>query len=57
MIHLIKELVVLGVAAWLVSIAPFINGQFKTIINYALIVIGAIIVVSFLLGITGSNSL
>ena len=45
--------IVLGIIWYLVSIAPFLNELFKKIIGYVIILVGAIILINFLLGIVG----
>lgn len=54
---LIVYLVVLGIIAYLVNLAPFIQQTFKTFIVYVLILIGAIILISFVLGLVGSPTI
>lgn len=49
------ELVVLGVVAWLIGRAPFIDDEYKVFIKWALIVIGAIIIVLFVWGLLGGG--
>lgn len=51
----IVDVIILVVIAWLVSIAPFIEGTFKSFIIWALMAIGAIIIVLFILGIAGGS--
>ncbi len=52
---LILTLIVLGIIAWLISIAPVINPTFKTIITYALIVVGSLLLVDWLLVASGHS--
>lgn len=54
---LIIVLIILGVIAWLVTIAPVINPTFKSFIVYALIVVGAILLVDWLLIASGHSPL
>lgn len=56
LIALIICLVILGVVAYLVNVAPVIAQPFKQFIIFALIVIGAIVVISFLISLTGGTS-
>lgn len=56
-LSLIVWLVVLGVVAWIVSLAPFVEATFKKFITYVLLVIGAIMVISFLLGILDGGTI
>lgn len=50
---LVVELIVLGFAAWLVETAPFLDATFKQFIKWVLIVVAAVLVVVFLLGLFG----
>lgn len=52
-VGIIVILLVLGLIGWVVGKAPFIEQPFKTFINYVLIVIGAVVVIYFLLGLVG----
>ncbi len=55
LIGLIVWVLILGLIAYLISAAPFISAPFKTIANYILIVIAVIVVISFLLGLSGAT--
>ncbi len=50
---LIVWLLILGFLAWLVEKAPIISPTFKTFIVYALIIVGAAMLLSFIVDITG----
>lgn len=52
-VALLVILAIIGVAAWLLSIAPFIAEPFKGFINWILIVVAVIVVVVFALGLLG----
>lgn len=54
LIGLLVGILILGLIAYLVSIAPFIEATFKSIINFVLIVVAVILVIYFLLGVTGT---
>lgn len=54
-IGLIIWLLVLGLIAYLVEIAPFLDGTFKVFIRWALIAVGVVILISFLLGYAGAD--
>lgn len=45
--------IVLGIVWYLVSVAPFLNELFKKVLGYVIILVGAIILINFLLGLTG----
>ena len=53
---LVIWLIILGVLAWVIDMAPFIEGTFKTFIRYALIVVAAVLVVVFLLALVNGGS-
>lgn len=53
LLYLIIIGVVLGIIYWLVNAAPFIPELFKKVIGYVVIVIGALILINFLLGLVG----
>lgn len=57
MIQLIITLAILGLVAWLVGIAPMIDATFKTFINYALIVVGAVVLIVWVLNYAGIQTL
>lgn len=44
--NVLVVLILIGVAMWLVQIAPFIAAQMKTFITYALIVVAVLFVAS-----------
>jgi hypothetical protein len=46
---MVASLFILGFVAWLVEISPITNATFKSFIVYALIVVGAIILIFFIL--------
>jgi hypothetical protein len=46
---------IIGIIAWLIGRAPFINAEFKTIINYVLLVIAVIYVIYFLYALVSGN--
>lgn len=56
-LSLIVWLLILGFVAWLVSIAPIIDATFKNFIKWILVVIGAVMVLMFLLGIVDDGGL
>lgn len=45
--------IVLGIFWWLVQQAPFLNTLFKQVLGYLIILVGALIIINFLLGLTG----
>jgi len=55
LLTLIITLFILGLIAWLVSISPITNPTFKSFINFALIVVGAIVLIAFVIGVFGGN--
>lgn len=55
-VGLLVEILILGFVAWLVDLAPFINPTFKTFITYALIVIAAVLLIGFLIGIVHGDN-
>lgn len=56
-VTLIVWLLILGFVAWLVSISPITEPTFKKFIIYALIVVGAFILISFVIHSTGTAAL
>lgn len=52
-IALLVYLGILGAAAFLVDVAPFLNPTFKSFINWVLVVVGVIVVAVFVLGLLG----
>lgn len=52
-ITLVIELIVLGVASWLVTSAPFIDEPFKGFVKWVIIAVAVILVVVFLFGLFG----
>lgn len=55
LLTLIVALVILGIVAWLAGKAKFIDEDFKSLIKYALLVVGAIILITFLLNLIGGG--
>lgn len=47
---IIIQLIVLGVIAWLVSIAPFIEARFKSFITWVLIALAVVILIAAFTG-------
>ena len=55
LLGLIVWLLILGAIAFLVSKSPITNPDFKTFINYVLLVVAVIIVIVFVVGLLGGN--
>jgi hypothetical protein len=53
LIFLVVVGIILGIILWLVDKAPFIPALFKQIITWIVYVVAAIILINFLLGLTG----
>jgi hypothetical protein len=45
--------VILGIIWYCVSIAPFLNDLFKKVLGYVIMLVGAIILINFLLSLVG----
>ena len=55
-LSLLVVLLILGAVSFLVSKAPILNPDFKTFINYVLIVVGVVVVLVFLVNLLGGNT-
>ena len=47
--------IILGIILWLVDAAPFIPALFKQVIKWLIYIVGAIILINFLLGLVGHS--
>lgn len=56
-LRILIEIAILGFIAWVVNRAPIIEQPFKSFIVYGLLVIAAVILIGFLLGITGPGNI
>ncbi len=45
--------IVLGIVWWLIQKAPFLNALFKQVLGYIIILIGALVIINFLLSLVG----
>lgn len=57
LLGLIIWIVIIGFIAWLVTTAPFIDPQFKSVIKWLLIVVVAVLVIMFLIDLIGGGSI
>jgi hypothetical protein len=53
LLYLVVIGIVLGIIYYLVTVAPFLPDLFKKVLGWVIIVVGAIVLINFLLGITG----
>jgi hypothetical protein len=53
LLYLVVIGIILGIIYYLVTIAPFLPDLFKKVLGWVIIVVGAIVLINFLLGITG----
>lgn len=53
LLYLVIIGVVLGIIYWLINAAPFLPEIFKKVLGWLIIVIGALIIINFLLSIVG----
>lgn len=45
--------IVLGIFAYIVNVAPFVNAMWKTVLQWIILIVGALILINFLLGLIG----
>lgn len=53
LLYLVVIGIVLGIIYYLISVAPFLPELFKKVLGWVIIVVGAIVLINFLLGLTG----
>lgn len=52
-LFLVIAAIILGIVLWLISLAPFIPAPFKTVLTWVVYLFAALILINFLLGLTG----